>query len=313
MPKAATSLFDRWEPASSVTMAYRLFRRDLVELNTFTWTSQGSAHHAAKLISKANDQDEIGSILDFGPDPGHRADTLILHARQQIKDVDNWLRLATLVFAASSFELFIRRVVALSLRSDPGMLIGASKAVDGITALKRGKEIDLKGHVKSTTDGVWSSREVGLSKIFGSRIDAVYDNIKDLHAIQTLRNSVAHDFARTGKKGDFWYVDPELAKPEPVSRLSAARLQSLLRLISTVAEQIESRAAAHVGTFELMLFWHSFLEERAKQRTTVVQRYAALYKEGGVEKLLSTYYYSMVGATLGRDYCTDLLRHYDSC
>lgn len=313
MPNAVQNTFNRWEPSSSATMAYRLFRRDLVELNTFAWTSQGAVHHAAKLMSKASDKDEVRSVLDYGPDPGRRGDTLAVHARQHFKDIDNWLRLATLVFAASSLELFVRRVVALSLRSDPGMLIGSSRAVDGITALKEGRELDIRSHVKSTTEGVWSSREVGLSKIFGGRVDVVYDNVKDLHAIQTLRNSVAHDFARTGKKGDFWYVDPELALPEAVSRLSASRLQTLLRLISLVAEQIEKWAAPHIGIFELILFWHSFLEERNKPRTTVVKRYVELYKEGGVEKLLSTYSHAMVGRPIGREYSADLLRHYDAC
>ncbi len=69
MAKANTLAFSRWEPATSVTTAYRLFRRDLVELNTFTWTSQGAVHHATNLMAAADERDEVRSVLDhhFSP------------------------------------------------------------------------------------------------------------------------------------------------------------------------------------------------------------------------------------------------------
>lgn len=305
------TIFERWKPHGGSTIAYQLFRRDITEVNNFCWNGQGAINHTQRLLAQALPNVEVKTILDYGKDLGRRSDTLIGDARSRFKEVDNWIRLATVVCTASLLELFVRRMVSLALRSDPGLLISRPGIADGVALLKSGEEPHVRERVRECTEGIWSSREHSLQKTFGFRINAVFDNLKNLQAIQNTRNSIAHDFARTAKTKDFWYLDPEQAVPQPVNRLSADRLQNMLRTVGEVAAEIEQRAMGHVGSFELFLFWHTFLNERQKPKTKTVEQYSVLYKKGGFEKLLSTYHHNMLGSALGRKYCNRLLDHYE--
>lgn len=310
---AAPWQFHRWAPHSGVSIAYRLFSKDVAELNDFCWHAQGTINHAKKAISPLADREEIRQVVDYGADTGRRADTLVGHARSGYADVENWVRLSTVVCLASLLELFVRRIVVLTLESDPGLLIHRSKVIDGVELLKRGDVCDHAEHVENCTTGVWSKREEGLRRVFGVRLAAVFDNLAELQAIQTLRNSVAHDFARTTKAKDFWYLDPAQAYPQPMTRISSSRLQNLMRVVGLVGEALETQAAHHVGSFELFRFWHLFVTERSNPKHKHVEQYVRLYRMGGVNKLLSSYSSRMTGTTIGRDYCRDLLKHYDKC
>ena len=303
-------LFDRWKPHDGLTIAYQLFRRDMVEVNTFCWNGQGAINHVQQLLAQALSGDEVKTILHYGKDLGRRSQTLVGDARSQFMEVDNWIRLATVIYTASLLELFVRRVVTLALRSDPGLLISRPGIADGVTLLRSGERPDVRHRTQACTEGTWSKREHELQQVFGRRIRAVFENLKDLQAIQDMRNSIAHDFARTAKTKDFWYLDPAQANPQPINRLSADRLQNMLRIVGVVAAEIEHVAIGHIGSFELLLFWHKFLEERRKSKTTIVDNYKKLYKEGGSEKLLSVYHNRMTGRPLGRKYCNELLRYY---
>jgi hypothetical protein len=111
---------------------------------------------------------------------------------------------------------------------------------------------------------------------------------------------------------DFWYIDPELAEPEPITRVSAERLQRLLRIVGSVAAELEAQSIDHVGSFELFMLWQKFVEGRINPKTAVIKRYLVLYNEGGHSKLLSTYYHHITGRPVGRPYCASLLKHYNS-
>jgi hypothetical protein len=229
---------------------------------------------------------------------------------KEYKEVENWVRLATVVFAASGLELFIRRAIQLSLLSDPGLLIGRPRVVDGVSLLKTGNLPKIEERVEPCTDGVWSARETAIATVFGRRIPKIYENLSELQFLQSLRNSIAHDFARAARKKDFWYLDPEQADPQPVERVGPEKVKNLLRLVGSIGEKLEDAARPHVGSFELFQFWHLFQVERAKPINKVIARYVQLYKEGSDNKLMSTFHHQMVGGVLGRDYCRALLAHY---
>jgi hypothetical protein len=154
-----------------------LFRRDITELNTFTWNGQGAINSAQSSIAKAGVDEIIKVTLNYGKVPGQRSDTLVGDARRHLKNVDNGIRLATVVGMASVLELFVRRIITVSLKSDPGLLISRSRAVDGVSLLKSGNEPDVRDRVKDCTEGTWSSRENAIHIVFGARVKAVFDNI----------------------------------------------------------------------------------------------------------------------------------------
>jgi hypothetical protein len=191
-------------------------------------------------------------------------------------------------------------------------VIGKPRVVDGLGLLKNGSSLDPSDSVSACTHGEWSKREKEISKVLGEKIHEITNAVPDLHFLQRLRNSIAHDFARTAKKKDFWYIDPELANPQPVELVTAKRVQELLRTVSLVAEKLEAATRPHIGCFELMLFWHQFEIEKVAPRNQVIKQYVKLYKEGSHSKLLSTYHHKLVGGALGREYCDALIRYYYS-
>ena len=85
-----------------------------------------------------------------------------------------------------------------------------------------------------------------------------------------------------------------------------------MRFVGVVAKELEGRAISHVGSFELFKFWHTFLQERTNPKNKLVAKYTELFKMGGRSKLLSSFSAGMTGQTIGRDYCRDLISHYDS-
>lgn len=288
-----------------------MFRNDLTQINTYCWNSQGVLNHAEKLIASSKQTGPISALIHYGKDLGHRANTPIPDALKEYKEVENWVRLATVVFAASGLELFVRRAVRLSLLSDPGLLIGRPQAVDGVSLLKAGNLPKMEERVTPCTDGVWSARETAIASIFGRRIPEIFNNLSELQFLQSLRNSIGHDLARTARRKDFWYLDPEQAEPQLVERVSPEKVQNLLRLVGLIGEKLEETARSHIGSFELFQFWHLFKFEGAKPTNKVIGRYVQLYKEGSHNKLLSTFHHQMVGGVLGREYCRSLLTHYN--
>ena len=304
--------FDRWRPSYNYSLAYYLFRQDLRSLNSFTWHTQGTINNAEYMLHKIGESEQIKPILNYGHDPGNRSDTIVRDARVHFKDAENWTRLATVILTASALELFVRRLVSLSLRSDPGLLISNPRAVEGVTTLKKGTGLELSEHVKSCSEGTWSNRAAGVSKILGEPIDILDDNVRNLQFIQDLRNSIAHEFGRKSDLKDIWYIDPKLAEITPISRLSSDKLQNLLRVVGEVALEIENKFSGHIGSFEMILFWKLFQDQKGNSKSPVLERYAKLFSEGGSEKLLSSYHYTVTGSTLGRKFCKGLITHFNS-
>jgi hypothetical protein len=261
----------------------------------------------------ATPKDPVSTVLNFGADLGNRANTPIEQSLREASDVANWVHLATVIYAASCLEMYVRRIINLALQSDPGLLIGKSKAVDGVSLLKAGTSLDTSERIQACTHGEWDKRQRAIIKIFGVPIPELTASVGELHFLQKLRNSVAHDFARTARKKDFWYLDPEQASPQPFERVSANRVQKLLRTVSLVADELDTVAKPHIGSFELLLFWHQFERERASPKTKVIERYVKLYKEGSYSKLLSTFHHLLIGGVLEREYCDKLVRYYNSC
>jgi len=119
--------------------------------------------------------------------------------------------------------------------------------VDGTSLLKAGNLPKIEERVTPCTEGTWSAREQAIATIFGRRIPEIFDNLTELQFLQSLRNSISHDLARTARKKDFWYIDPEQANPQPVERIGPEKVQNLLRLVGSVAIKVEETACMHIG------------------------------------------------------------------
>ncbi len=98
---------------------------------------------------------------------------------------------------ASNLETYMAAVIAVALESDPGLLLGASRSVDGISLLKHGAPpLKLAERIEGCTRGDWSSRVSHYRRLF-SKVPAIMtDKLSDLETIRRLRNRLSHAFGR---------------------------------------------------------------------------------------------------------------------
>lgn len=309
-PSPTTPSFDRWCSVSGRSIAYRIAQRDLEEINRFEGHLQGLINHAQRAMAINPEEPWLSSLVNYGKTLKARYKVKTVDAKPELQSAANWTRLASLVFTASALELYVRRVVALAVSSDPGLMIGATRAVDGAVRLKRGVVTDVELVVRACTEGVWSARHAALERLFGRlpRIGAV---LGDLSKLQATRNAIAHDFARISAAKDFWYLDPGQVQRVEATPITQQRLVSSIKAALVAIDELDGVAIDHIGAFETIRFWHEFTVARTAVRAAVASHYSALHKAGGNAKILSRFHYEMAGNTLSRDYCRDLIAWYD--
>ena len=116
-------------------------------------------------------------------------------------EFQNWVNLNAVMAMSSNFETYLSAVISLAITSDPGVLVGASQAVDGIDLIKRQKnKIDPTEYVTACTKGDWNSRISAYEGIFGQVPPELKTNCSDLNKIRVLRNNIGHSFGRDLEK-----------------------------------------------------------------------------------------------------------------
>lgn len=279
------------------------------EIGHFEGHVQGVLNHAQRQIALHPHEPWLGNLINYGSTLKARYKIKTVEAEPKLAAAANWTRLASLVFTASALELYTRRIVALALESDPGLLIGAPRAADGVLRLKRGPALDVSETVKGCTEGVWSKRHAALKRLFGN-LPGIQSVLGDLAKLQTTRNAIAHDFARTSAAKDFWYLDPGQVQRLAVTSVTQNRLVTAIKAALTAMEELDAAALPHIGAFETLRFWHAFSEARSGVRTAVATRYGAMHRAGANAKIISSFHYEMAGQVLSRAYCGELVEYY---
>lgn len=280
------------------------------EIGHFEGHVQGVLNHAQREMALHPGELWLGNLVNYGSTLKARYKIKTADAAPKLAAAANWTRLASLVFTASALELYVRRIVALALESDPGLLIGAARAADGALRLKRGPALDVSKTVKDCTEGVWPKRHAALERLFGG-LPKVKSVLGDLAKLQTTRNAIAHDFARTSAAKDFWYLDPGEVQRLAVTSVTQNRLVTAIKAALAAMEELDAAAMPHIGSFETLRFWHAFSAARAGVRTAVAARYGAMHKAGASAKIVSSFHYEMAGQVLSRAYCRELVDYYD--
>ena len=247
--------FQRWNCAWPRTWPYAIFKKHHTELNHLYWSNAAAATHAIFSAAKAVKTDLISSLLKVPSVNAHRMNFTVEDWRGKFKEFENWTRLNALMALTGYFETYLYSAATLALISDPGLLISSTRAVDGISLVKRKVLPDLEPHVQSLTKGPWSSRLKAYKLLFG-RVPTVMENsAKELETMQNLRNGVGHSFGRTIKD----YRNPILMKPLLAQRLSEDRLQKWLGIVDDCVNDIEEQLRVdHIGAIEVLLNYHAW-------------------------------------------------------
>jgi hypothetical protein len=287
--------FSRWKYPWSRTWAYYVFKKHHTQLNQIMWSHHAASRRAATIahgvgLMNPTKQAFPAAVVDPVRQLTPLSDWLACYV-----EFDNWSRLSACLSMASYLEHYIHKTVRLAISSDPGVILGKSKAIDGTVFLKGGAlPFDIKPYIEGFTKGTWQSRLGNYQRYFGSAPAELVNAVTELDHLRVLRNSVGHRFGRAIDDDD----SAPLAGMEEPERLSRKRLVNWLGLVEGVTTAVDAQLRSnHIGAYE------------------VLEAYALVKKDKFTkqweDRRLSKYFPSSQGLSLGDGYCRDAITFFN--
>jgi hypothetical protein len=165
---------------------------------------------------------------------------------------DNWVNLSVVLTTASNLETYLASVIATALDSDPGLILGVSRSIDGAAVLKyrRPAVFKIGEQVDFCTKGDWSSRLDAFEKLFGQCPAEFRSSHAALEELRGIRNRVGHAF---GRDIDAARLHGAL-KTIPMEHLSGERANKLRKAVWLAAKSVDKFLLQnHIGDFEAAL------------------------------------------------------------
>lgn len=253
MAPKSTYLFDRWKAQSSTTWAYTLYGKYDDEL-----TRIGSAHFtASKFIYKSlgeagvSLEDKPSEMLGFSKDEVNRYSSIKIWS-DEYNSFSNWVNLNSLLTLVSNFETYLASIVQLAIDSDPGVVFGASRSIDGVYLKKYNKNLKLPklNIVEECTKGDWSSRIDAFERYFDSLSEfrAAHTHLEKM---RNIRNEIGHAFGRDINASR---SHGQLRKI-PIRNFNHDRFRRYQKIIRLLVRAIDSNLLdKHIGEYEIIDF-----------------------------------------------------------
>lgn len=260
----STRTFDRWRPHDPSTWAFQVYRKYNRELYRLLGAHRCSMAYTYKALGAAGAKASDSPAVHFSPRVFDLDNFKTLADWSEAFNVfDNWVNLSTITTLASNIETYVAAVVSLAIDSDPGVLLGASKKIDGASVLKYRtvKPAHIASHVEACTKGDWSSRIAALERLFGPLPGGIRSCHSAMEEIRTIRNRFGHAFGRDIETSHS-HGQIEVAPMEKVSRNSVNRLGATAWKF--VQELDRFLLGNHIGDFEAVHYYATTIAKRPK-------------------------------------------------
>lgn len=256
MRRSHMPTFDRAKPLLGYSLARWRHRKDQQEVNETYWLSVLQAD----LLRKALPADAT-STQDFVVSQGLRTDSTERVGQStsdlvsELQSSRRWARFSGLFLATSALERYIAAAATAAQESDPLLIPGFPKRIEGVTLKKYGAQfagIDTRPLV----EGEWTARVAAFKRTFSQVPAVLEDNLGELEKIRRLRNAVAHDFA---------FDEPAQITPSalliagvrrerlPKRGLSHERFLAWLALLNSISKDVDAfLCSEYVGAYELI-------------------------------------------------------------
>lgn len=231
-------------------------RMDQSEINESYWAGQYSLQATRHLVEPDTSANDLATKLGIK----NKAFDKVGHSEQELRrrlDVgERWSRLGALVSVTSSLERYIVGIASAAIDSDPLLLPGWPKRLDGLAVDKFGLKVS-KPSIIGLTKGTWQSRLATYKDLFGTVPQALEAQAKDLEAMRKMRNAVAHDFAadRAPHLSSSAMLLTSIRRSQGKHRslaLGHDRFVKWLGVVHQAADAIDAHLLAeHVGDYEL--------------------------------------------------------------
>ncbi|MCF5899960.1 hypothetical protein [Aeromonas veronii] len=285
--------YNRWISADPNKIAYRIFKKHHCEINDYLWSYVPLESFGSYIVRNEKEKNIHELFFVGGPD-AKRVYTERHKWRKDIESFSKWTNINALVSILSYFEFYMKRICYTAIMSDPGLIIGSSRAVDGTINLKNDIEIPIDVYVERITKGAWCDRAKSFESLFKWVPDSINENLKSLDNMRNIRNRAAHAFGRN--LNDIFI---EKHDDMPMDKLRIDKLKSYMSLVDDIVTEIDGHLLNnHIGEFELIHLLHKnknklhgFNNEKARQ----------------IKKLLNA---SRVGNSRNIAFCEQLVEYY---
>ena len=259
-PKMRTRLIDRnfsrWIPNEKSTWVFKVFQKynDELEKNLWSYHPVSKKNYKTLKSEKAIWTDSVTKHFDFD----EKRDEIFKDLKDwsnSFNQFDNWVNLNVIMSISANFETYLASVISLALKSNPGILFGASKIIDGVSILKNGTatKLDFEQQILLCTKGDWSSRTSAFEKIFSHLPDILKRKIGQLEQIRKLRNKVGHSFGRDIDEAR----EHVFKKIIPTENLTREKTYQYQKLLWSTAKSIDVYLIEnHIGTYQALSFYH---------------------------------------------------------
>lgn len=279
------------------TAALLTFKQHQTEINRIYWAFVPGAHFLENFAAKGMPSIAPAKLFAYsGPDAARLAQGIPAW-RADFVEACGWLRLSLLIAALGYFEVYLKSVAELSIRSDPGVLYGKPKHIEGVSWLKLGINPDISAQIEGLTKGTWDSRTARYKKLFETVPAIIIASSNHLDSLRKIRNGASHTFGRTL---DYTFVGRG-KRPSKLIQFSESDLKASLGLIGKVAHGIDHHLGkGFIGEYEALAFYHSWKDSPDSK----------LAGPKGKPRLLSKALGEHLGYTYGKDFCGQLIEFY---
>jgi hypothetical protein len=289
-------VFDRWNCSWAKTWAYNVFKQHHTQLNDFYWVNRSASNMALHSARAAPNDAQALSVFSLLPEDKRRLNFDIEKWTSVYKEHLNWVRLSSAVSLFSYLEIYLRNVVVLALESDPAVLLGASKDIDGAKLLKNRKKYSYSLYAEPIVKGAWQNRINKYNEYFGHVPPVLKDSLSELDHLRNLRNGVGHVFGRDINSYKT-RINPGIQK---LQRLSENRLKNWLGLVEAVALSVDEHLRTrHIGNYELIGLYHDWDKKYDHGRLAEGRAFKEMVGD-------------LMGSAPGIDCITEMMDYYNS-
>lgn len=293
--------FKRWNAVGKTTWPYRIFLKFNGELHQLINTHLVSTEALYSGLKDKGAQWEDRPAKFFNP--AHRDFEMYKDLRDWSKAYnlfDNWVTLSRLMTISSTIETYLASVVGTALDSDPGVILGMSRCIDGAAVLKNGpnRGVSSASYIEACTKGTWSKRIDAFESLFGGSPAELRAAHSSLDEIRMIRNRFGHAFGRDIDEARKHGVLELL----PMERVSQDRANRLWKDASGAIRAVDRFLLEnHIGDFETLRFYQA-LEPSLKASAHRNEKAMALKTAIG----------GFGAESRGKDYCGELIDYWEA-
>lgn len=252
-------MFERWSSLSRTTFAYRLFKQHHDEINRLYIAHMLSSRRTLNFVKRTDKQSKLSTVFSIPKKYAKHAAPDLERWEKDFKQFNNWVRLSAAVAINAYMEIYLRSACTLAIESNPGIIIGAPGAIDGVKLLKSRERYSYAEYAVHFVKGDWNTRLLHYEKLFGPAPETLKSYVKDLNELRKVRNGVGHSFGRSVDD----YVTGLAVEMKPMMRLSEQRFGEWLRMADEVTSAIDRHLMEeHIGQYEMLLYYHNWLHEQ---------------------------------------------------